>query len=901
MTNDNCINKLVDKFQELFCPENSPLTGGEQMKTGNSYPNADVIDLVEHVTGKTTYAIDLVYIDHNGQKVCKTGVLDIDELTDESLENVNQIRDYLQTKNIASFTSLSGNKGYHSYIVSEPVPEAVMTKALRKIKALFPFKGEIIPGDNGRCKIAPCLHQVAEQWSYLFENKPSDPPFTTDNLPDDFHEQQLRILEKITPTPAGVLVAFAMEEADHAEKVRREKDMVPDLDKRGEKHVQCIIKLVTRGGSSAIGTMDKNILTLANYCSSANIDAKTAFALAKTMAEASETGPVDSKKTTKEKILHFKSIQKSPSVTDKPFSCAYMLRAKKELKFDCGACPARPKAIRAKSPEDPENNDKSSKFLLEEPLADLLLGEFIHNGMPKEKISPWIFPGEDYLTYYRDKDGNRTPVTFRSRTIKFKAMTEGVTTPTQLADWLDKDKFSKNPFKEYCEDVGYNILKSWEEAKRTPSQIKMLNELKNKTVTNFSILKKRPDEDPIEVQRALARAVELTQKYEISEQIKLYDNELCLCNKDVFTLNAEFTHNAGNILEDSQKNAVVPLTSHAQELIESISGNENKTIPTPFTTLNKLLGGGFKPGKKYTIVTQPGGGKTTFAAQCADFAAESEIPAIFISMEMGRDQLFAYSIARHGNINSAKIETANPEIRKQIEPKLVENIQHYFETTGRYLFCIEGKYDTSPAIIEIAISIVRAHMGLERTDPVLVVIDYLQLLSTGNDILDHGQNETHKISELAVKVKQLARDCNVAVLAISDVTKKEQEGTWSNKELSLNSPRGSNRIAHASDCVLALYSEPAQNQGGKADTDPWDVLITKFKDDNNSREFVERLVEKKETTELGGDGATVFSRLEIIKNRGGQGRGNQIMLYHRAYHKFEPVEIEGHAQAERRA
>jgi hypothetical protein len=47
-----------------------------------------------------------------------------------------------------------------------------------------------------------------------------------------------------------------------------------------------------------------------------------------------------------------------------------------------------------------------------------------------------------------------------------------------------------------------------------------------------------------------------------------------------------------------------------------------------------------------------------------------------------------------------------------------------------------------------------------------------------------------------------------------------------------------------------------------------------------------------------GAGAAVYARLEMLKNRGGQGRGNQLMVYDRAYHRFQAVA--GQAEAEGR-
>ena len=152
-----------------------------------------------------------------------------------------------------------------------------------------------------------------------------------------------------------------------------------------------------------------------------------------------------------------------------------------------------------------------------------------------------------------------------------------------------------------------------------------------------------------------------------------------------------------------------------------------------------------------------------------------------------------------------------------------------------------------------------------------------------------------------MRCKQLARDCGVAVLAISDITKDEQQKSFASKEFTLNSLRGSNRIGHAADTVMALYSESSEAEGGKATDDPWDMCVKKVSSSERAQDFVESVKRAKKDYKTGGDGAAVYARLELIKNRAGQGRGSQFLLYHRAYHRFEPVTLPGQAQAEGRA
>ncbi len=137
-------------------------------------------------------------------------------------------------------------------------------------------------------------------------------------------------------------------------------------------------------------------------------------------------------------------------------------------------------------------------------------------------------------------------------------------------------------------------------------------------------------------------------------------------------------------------------------------------------------------------------------------------------------------------------------------------------------------------------------------------------------------------------------------MALSDITKAEQGGSLKGGEITLNAFRGSNRIAHAADCAMALYSEQPEAEGGKAAADPWDVLGDRLKETRRALPFLRGMEDAKGRHKTGGPGAAVYARLELLKNRGGQGRGNQLMVYERAYHRFQAVEVAGQAEAEGR-
>jgi hypothetical protein len=266
---------------------------------------------------------------------------------------------------------------------------------------------------------------------------------------------------------------------------------------------------------------------------------------------------------------------------------------------------------------------------------------------------------------------------------------------------------------------------------------------------------------------------------------------------------------------------------------------------------------------------------------------------------MGRNQLFDYALARATGINSAIIENRSFRQRDELKTVLLA-AQDYLLNTAPCLTVLEGGWDTTPAQLATWVTQARARFQLAETEPMLIVVDYLQLLNTGDIALDSSPNETPRISTIAVQLKQLARDYNVAVLALSDIIKSEQSDALKGHEFTLNAIRGSNRVAHAADVGMALYSEAGQQAGGKAAHDAWEMMQIKAGDSPYAADFKRALDDLIATHPLGGQGSVVHSRLELLKNRGGSGRGSQVLLYERAFHRFKGLSVFGQDTAEGR-
>ncbi|NJK54223.1 MAG: hypothetical protein HC936_18210, partial [Leptolyngbyaceae cyanobacterium SU_3_3] len=90
---------------------------------------------------------------------------------------------------------------------------------------------------------------------------------------------------------------------------------------------------------------------------------------------------------------------------------------------------------------------------------------------------------------------------------------------------------------------------------------------------------------------------------------------------------------------------------------------------------------------------------------------------------------------------------------------------------AEYLTVLEAGPEVTVAHLKGTIAQIRRIAELDKTAPVLVIVDYLQLMCCGDEKLDSGANEVLRVSRVATGLKQLARDTGAAVVAISDINK----------------------------------------------------------------------------------------------------------------------------------
>lgn len=258
----------------------------------------------------------------------------------------------------------------------------------------------------------------------------------------------------------------------------------------------------------------------------------------------------------------------------------------------------------------------------------------------------------------------------------------------------------------------------------------------------------------------------------------------------------ELSHqNAGNDLTDINLEVV--------EVLQDIDEKRQKQItftgiPTGFPDLDKLTGG-WQPSDLIILAARPSVGKTAFAINLAVNAATSSFKksaVAFFSLEMGKDQIAKRYLSL---VTNTKLE----DIRNPTK-LMPEDVTRMTE--------VSSSVQSAPIFIDdtAAISVSqlkgKARRYLKKIEKrrkgegLLIIIDYLQLMSSGKY---YKGNREQEISSISRDLKELGKELNVPILALSQLSREvEKRG---DKKPMLADLRESGAIEQDADLIMFLY------------------------------------------------------------------------------------------------
>jgi replicative DNA helicase len=263
-----------------------------------------------------------------------------------------------------------------------------------------------------------------------------------------------------------------------------------------------------------------------------------------------------------------------------------------------------------------------------------------------------------------------------------------------------------------------------------------------------------------------------------------------------------------DILSGTKSVLKIPFLKELQEKQErfKIHGKEElalEGLPSLFLDLDKMIGGLGK-SNLFILAARPAMGKTALALNIAEnICFKLNLPVGIFSLEMTADQLVHRLICSQSEIESAKIKQGSLTGH---EYQKVVGAVHQMQKGHMVI-------DDHPGL-KISDIRVRARRMKEAHKIEILIIDYLQLIS-GTTSKSSGDNRQNEISEISRLLKTLARELDIPIICLSQLSRKVEERPGHRPMMS--DLRESGSIEQDADCVMFLlrreYYDPYDKPG----------------------------------------------------------------------------------------
>lgn len=222
-------------------------------------------------------------------------------------------------------------------------------------------------------------------------------------------------------------------------------------------------------------------------------------------------------------------------------------------------------------------------------------------------------------------------------------------------------------------------------------------------------------------------------------------------------------------------------------MIEKRLDGERKGIATGLSDLDEILNGGWHRGQLVVMAARPGMGKTALSLHNAIHAARAGYGVLYLSMEMVSSELADRSLACQGHVHLGHILSGN----------MTDNDWNGISTAMSKIQDIPLFILDRPGLDFYRVATyARRHKRKNGLD--LLVLDYLQLMSGADDEKRHSQ-----IEEITRNLKTLAKELNIAIILLSQLSRKTEE----TRRPKLSHLRDSGSIEQDADVVLFIHRE----------------------------------------------------------------------------------------------
>ncbi|SDL09562.1 replicative DNA helicase [Tessaracoccus oleiagri] len=241
------------------------------------------------------------------------------------------------------------------------------------------------------------------------------------------------------------------------------------------------------------------------------------------------------------------------------------------------------------------------------------------------------------------------------------------------------------------------------------------------------------------------------------------------------------------------------------EAIQS-SGDALAGVPTGFVELDRLTNG-LHPGQMIIVAARPGVGKSTFALDiCRAAAIHNDLTTAFFSLEMSRTEIVMKVLSAESSVHLGRLRGSG----KMDEADWQRVTDKGVMLTNKPFFI-----DDSPNLTMMEIR-AKARRLKQRNDLQLIVLDYLQLMSSGKKV----ESRQLEVSEFSRQIKLLAKELEIPVIALSQLSRNTEQRKDGVPQLS--DLRESGSLEQDADLVIMLHrpemytQNPTDEERGQA-------------------------------------------------------------------------------------
>jgi replicative DNA helicase len=242
-------------------------------------------------------------------------------------------------------------------------------------------------------------------------------------------------------------------------------------------------------------------------------------------------------------------------------------------------------------------------------------------------------------------------------------------------------------------------------------------------------------------------------------------------------------------------NALLKSTvQHIDELFRS--GSDITGLASGIADLDERTSG-WQPGELIILAARPSMGKTALALNFVETAIlTQDKPALVFSMEMPSGSLVKRMLSSIGRIDQGKIR--NGKLTEEDWPKLSAAVS---KMKDRPLFI-----DDTPGLTPQEMRARIRRISREHGDPGMIMVDYLQLMTTAGP----SEGRTQEISEISRSLKAIAKEYNCPVIALSQLNRGVEQRP--NKRPMNSDLRESGAIEQDADVILFIYRDEYYNE-----------------------------------------------------------------------------------------